>query len=241
MASQESLASRPSLSFAPKLGESIPEDMKQKIWAGRFVNLRDLYDLDRPEVPLQHSTLSIQQVPGQNPTLVYNTAKRRPLNIQSWNSAWRIFMSVYLQRFPEQVHALLAYEQDVNSLANQGLDWAFYDEQFRRGRESSQYAWDTMRPDLDRKILYSMSRNSFRPSNAANGNQTFLVPSESGVAQVPKGFCIRYHTRGKHCQYEGNCIYKHECYQCSMQHPIFECKSVKPKGTGSEIVTANSS
>ncbi len=201
VSSFESLVSRPSVSFAPKLGEAISDDMKNKIWSGRFVNLQDLYDMEKPEVP-QPSTLAIKEEPGQNPTLINMTAKRRPLSIQAWNSAWSVFMFVYIQKFPDEIQALLAYEQDVNSLANQGLDWVFSDKQFRTGKSSRMYAWDTLRPDLDRKLLYSMGRNSFRHSSSSSGgSQPFLVSEESRRAtKVPKGFCIRYHTRGKHCQ-----------------------------------------
>ncbi len=138
LSSLESLVSRPSVSLTPKLGEAISDDIKNKIWSGRYVNLRDLYDMDKPEVP-QPSTLAIKQEPGQNPTLVYMAAKRRPLSIQAWTSAWHVFISVYIQKFPDEIQALLVYEQDVNSLANQGLDWVFYDEQFRRGKESRMY------------------------------------------------------------------------------------------------------
>ncbi len=71
----------------------------------------------------------------------------KPLSHPEYSYGWRMYKAVYLQAHPAEVNAMLRFENDVCN-----LDWLRYDEEFRRGKESHVYPWNTMHPDLDRML-----------------------------------------------------------------------------------------
>ena len=218
--------------YAPRLGDTLPLSLKLKIWSHKYVDFRDLISLEMP----QTQTLMFNQN-----SIVLQAFKRKPLSFKDWECAWRLYFATYVSRYGNDTQAMIAYSSSLN--------WAFYDEQFRRGRESKRYPWDTVRPDLDRKVaimgrayaepavlnkaqLNNQRNHSFREGSAQgnHSNQPFREQgefSQSYQAQfqlrVPKGFCVAYHTKGKQCRFGDNCVYQHKCFTCFKLHPSFMC------------------
>lgn len=217
-----------SLVYAPKLGDTLPLSIKLKIWGHKFVDFRDLLNVEKPHT----QTLLLQ-----DNSIVLQTPKRKPLSIQEWNMAWRLYFSTYVSRYPDETQSLLSYANDLNNMEAAGLNWSYYDDQFRRGRESVQYPWDTVRPNLDRKVAFlgpasapvhvpKVKRDfQYRTSSDLSYDMTSQRPPMSSSLQtrIPKGFCIAFNTQGKYCKFDQNCIYKHQCVKCFKPHPVYSC------------------
>ncbi len=248
-----------SLVYAPKLGDTLPQTIRNKIQDHKYVDFRDILNFDKP----QNQTLVVQ-----DNTLVLQNQRRRPLSFMEWNSAWRLFFSIYVAAHSDETQTLLSYVNDIHAMEAAGLNWTLYDELFRRGRENVQYPWDTIRPDLDRKISFightavndrrrvgatgfanvngpnvsnknvnvgmmGHASHSFRSepssfqSQSQLHDQPFRPESNSFQSQfqvsVPKGFCIAFHSTSKICKYGENCVYKHLCFRCFRDHPIYLC------------------
>ena len=76
-------------------------------------------------------------------------------------------MSVYLQKFPNQLEKMLTYHQLIQWMMSKQANWQYYDYHFRVDREYIQFDWETVRPDLDRE-RYS---HSFCAQQNANKSQ----------------------------------------------------------------------
>ncbi len=189
-------------------------------------------------------------------SLVYMPTKKKTLSHSEYSYGWRMYKSVYLESHPNEVHGMLAFENDICNFARQGLDWIRYDEAFSKGKEMHSYPWKAMYPDLDR-ILYANVRSTdmnlfrhsqsnfrgsrFRPFQISfhdNGRDQMLpIPGygepngargERGT-YIPKGYCYQFHTRVERCLFgQGECKYDHRCFRCFEQHAIYNCTKKSP-------------
>jgi len=110
----------------------IPSKIKEKIWSGEFLDLGILLkshrDLAMDYMPLD-GDLSIK---GGMLTVV--NKKSTPLsNIHVWTSAFLIYASVILEKWPNKGLEILKYMQTIRTAAARGCNegWIRYDEQFR--------------------------------------------------------------------------------------------------------------
>ncbi len=87
--------------------------------------MRELVQVNRP-VALEAARMSVQTVPS----LVHLPVKKKPLTFSDYQLGWRLYKAVYLEKFRQDVQAMLTYENDIFSFANNGLDWLTYDETF---------------------------------------------------------------------------------------------------------------
>ena len=55
---------------------------------------------------------------------------QRIINIESWMSAFHIFVAVYTQKYPTEVPALMKYSDLIQDLASRGHNGKYYDENF---------------------------------------------------------------------------------------------------------------
>ncbi len=135
--------------YMPRLAQTVPFTLKQTIWADKFIDMKDLIQLNS-HAAVESSRLTIQTSDDGTSVLVQVPVKRKPIAFNEYQAGWRLYKAVYLTKYPEEVQAMLVYENDISTFASQGLDWNRYDEDFRRGREANRYPWDTMRPELER-------------------------------------------------------------------------------------------
>ncbi len=83
--------------------------------------MRELFEINKPHKE-ETSRLAVQKDLDGVPTLAYLPARKRPLTYNEYSFGWRIYKAVYLESHPDEVHAMLQYENDVFNLASQGLD-----------------------------------------------------------------------------------------------------------------------
>ena len=128
-------------------------------------------------------------------------------------SAFQIFLSIYAERVPQDTPALMKYGSIVKELATLGANWKFYDENFRKLRESQGVPWNQVHSEL------WLRSHSFR----AKPN-TQQRKSKIDGPFIPKGYCWKFH-RSLHCP---GCSFKHQCFRCGQSHPIAKCSQPKP-------------
>lgn len=127
------------LSAGLPLDARIPASLKQKIWANDYVDLAILLTpADR-----DHFNISMSTGSG-DPALCLIPKKQAKINsIEMWNTAFNIYMSVFLQKFPEEAMPLLKHTETVHILAQKGGDFVAYDENVRYSRQLNPHPWDT--------------------------------------------------------------------------------------------------
>ncbi len=126
------------------LTDWVPLSIKQKIITGRYIDMGDLVDLNRPPRD-EICRLAIQKGMDGAPSLVHLPSRRKVFtHIASTAMGGRMYKAVYLEAHPSDVntYTMLTFENEVCNLARQGLDWLQYDEEFRRGKEIMGYPWN---------------------------------------------------------------------------------------------------
>ncbi|CAB4027902.1 Cortactin-binding 2, partial [Paramuricea clavata] len=113
------------------------------------------------------------------------------LNIEAWLQAFHIFVGVYTQRYPVEAPALMKYGQTIQDLAARGLNWRFYDENFRFLRQTQRtlVPWGSIHGELWLRSQYSMTRKSSGPQVGQNN----FAPKPRSPTAVPWGYCFKFH------------------------------------------------
>ena len=167
--------------------------------------------------------LSITNGRGNQPSLCLEPSSKtkRIATIESWMSAFRIFVAVYAQTYPGEAPALMKYGDLIQDLASRGHDWRFYDENFRfmRQREPGAYPWGTIQWEL-----WLRSQVNVKVSQP---NLSSPLPKGVRNPAIPKGYCYRFQ-RGRECS---GCDYKHVCFKCERNHGGLQCNFRPPTGT----------
>ena len=218
----------------------VTDKIRQKIWANEFVDLGIL--LVRP-VNQNRFQLSVGQVAesSQSTTLLLEPAEKpkRIANIDQWLSAFQVYVGVYTAKYPQDSPALMKYISIIRDLAERGMNWRFYDENFRFMRQThvSSFPWGSIHSEL-------WLRSQSTPQIAPQRNPGRFSPANSRIDSIPFGHCFKFH-RGLYC---AGCRFKHVCYKCNGKHPIGKCSfrdsqnrqsNLSPKSTSSN--TTNSS
>jgi hypothetical protein len=123
--------------------------------------------------------------------------------------------------------------ETVRSLAAEGGDWYFYDQNFRNARSHDlpSYPWSAISWELymaakhrGRPQLGSTSSDSFKHTGATK--QPFRKGGYHPTSS-PQGTCFRFH-KGMGC-HTPNCKYSHVCYKCNGgSHPASGCTKRSP-------------
>ena len=152
-------------SFGMMVGENLPTKQKEKVLAGKFVEMSSLLPQNYTKDP---DTVYRITKDGIKP------AKQRAskyLTLEEWNEAFGIFKAIMVEK-PDTaaeivllVKQLETYQRDINTLARQGKKWQLYDRMFRNdlAESKSKVSYGTIRHDLmlNIKNAYSKER-SFR-------------------------------------------------------------------------------
>ena len=94
------------------LGAHIPKRIKEKIWANEYINLSALLpknvDNDLWSVIFAPNTVTLQNQQNVPKT-------KYILSFYEWNEAFRIFMVIYIQKFPEDAPHMLKYMSTIKN------------------------------------------------------------------------------------------------------------------------------
>ncbi|KAL3862262.1 hypothetical protein ACJMK2_008244 [Sinanodonta woodiana] len=191
---------------------SVPEKIKQHIWAGAYIDFNTLLstytdNTYRLQVDRTTNTSDLNLVP---------VARKLPLSINQWITAWNRFTTIICMKSHTLSTSLSHHMEVVMKLSERRAHWRYYDEQFRHLIEMGEAKWGATHLELYlRSVLDSMGDRV--PANSAR-----IPPSVSRV-NPPKGACFNHH-KDLHCSAGIGCKYQHNCFNCLEPHPFIKCK-----------------
>ena len=114
------------------LGHSLPAKLKQDIWDGKY---RDMASLLYADTHTSYGVWFANDTSDEGGGGELEFTKQR----KKITKAFATFISVYIQRPGTEgdVTDLLAYMHEVQSIAEDGFDWASYDKLYRRDHAST--------------------------------------------------------------------------------------------------------
>lgn len=200
----------------------ISEKTKQKIWRDEYVD----FDLLVGGDDKCQTKFSISVDPDSDQPAISMSQQAKSHHIvlfRDWAKAFRNYVAIYAQQHPLSTSALMSYAQTMEELCNAGGDWKYYDEHFRRARESQRTPWDvvnvalmTKATLLRRQVHGSLGRGEQSAKKEDKG------ATSSPPTPFPKGTCWKYH-EGRRC--DGRCGFDHRCPYCKDRHPASSCKA----------------
>lgn len=217
----------PPMSAPLPLGYGVSQANKIKIWTNQFV---DFYELLYPSKANTLSALGFKQ--SDDGTSLYLKAdKSKGLHtISEWNSAFSIFMAVYLQKYPLDAQKLLKHAENVRQIAREGGNWSYYDQEFRRARQTYCISWDVFNAELAHAAHHSQKKQQ-QQQGAANFRQKVSpFGSTAKKPNLPTGYCWKY-LLGKTCT---GCARTHKCSNCQGSHALIRCPSRTQQGGSSD-------
>lgn len=155
--------------------------------------------------------------------------------IHTWTSAFIIFQSIMLEKWPNKGQELLKYMQSVRLAASRGQTggWIQYDEQYRiRKSRCPNSSWGVIDMELWLLCVTTQSNvnqptnNRFSTTEQSQRTQTLGNFPNYGFTgyksnrRIP--FCRAFNT-GK-CTFGKNCKYVHSCAKCEGNHPGSACR-----------------
>ena len=199
--------------------------LKGKIWDEEFIDFGSLLSNSGND-KYQLSFLSSNGGLPASFCLEPAAKPKKILNIEAWLQAFHIFVGVYTQRYPVEAPALMKYGQTIQDLAARGLNWRFYDENFRFLRQTQRtlVPWGSIHGELWLRSQYSMTRKSSGPQVGQN----HFAPKPRSPTAVPWGYCFK-------CQ--GN----HRVSQCGNNFRGFNGKSPANTDRSAKSSTTNAS
>lgn len=201
------------------LGASIPLRIKNKIWNDQFIDLKCLL----PNFKEENVSIQIE-----NNAIQFNSqsSKQSIMSLHQWTSAFLIFMAIYTEKLPQEHANLLKYCFTVREIGSSNGDgaWRYYDENFRKLRQSNKVPWQL--PITEYMVKACTLTHSFRSSQ-----------NSSSRTKATQRVCFNYNN-GTKCKYSP-CYFKHICQQCSEQHPRIKCSRPDKGKTGSRPAGGN--
>ena len=203
----------PFISSSLSLDARVSEKIRAKIWNQEYVDFGSL--IVNP-IGQSRSQLKVTNAEsGQLPSLCLEPAEkpRKTTSIESWLSAFHVFVGVYTMKYPTESPALMKYGSLIRDLAAKGHNWRFYDENFRFIRQShiSSLPWGTIHSGLWLR-LHSGTSTSKSPGSGVNPG-----PRTKVDRPIPYGFCFKFH-QGLVC---AGCHFKYT--KCNGDHVATTC------------------
>lgn len=236
---------RPLVTAGMPLGHSLPQKIKNDIWEDKFVDMAALL------YPDTHTTYGVQltgDVSSEEALsgLKVTQHKKRVRSIAEWSKAFSTFIAVYIQKPGHEGDAtdLLTYMAEVQSIAEDGLDWAMYDDMYRRDRcaTTNPQSWACINQHIHNAVMRKRANYVAFPSGPAHSrpmhrpfltqHSTYRHTTDQKPFQrqqnisTPPGYCYDFHTPEKFCS-RPRCTFKHKCFQCNTgkTHPAFMCRT----------------
>ncbi|XP_064632926.1 uncharacterized protein LOC135491161 [Lineus longissimus] len=202
-------------SVALALDAHVKIEHKEKIWAN--VDIAKL--LNPASQKKQSFKVNGTGTDGDETlTFSFGVPKVKITSFSQWQSAFAIFQSIYLDKFPAVSKQLLSYEASVKDLMVRGGDWMFYDEGFHRNMGVNPRQWDEPLWELWVRAIHQ------KRNNPAQINQQPFRQGKKGLLgastrKFPAGTCWRYNG-GRPCP---GCNFPHKCSDCGGTHLATRC------------------
>ncbi|CAC5408242.1 unnamed protein product [Mytilus coruscus] len=228
----------------------IPLKIKEKIWRCEFIHLgvllKSATDLG------SDSTLDGDFVLKGGALTVVNKKPDSLSNIETWTSAFMIYMTILLEKWPSKAQEYLKYMQSIRLASSRGTNncWAVYDEQCRLNKErypsniflgchcSGIMGLCVVTGNVNQSSSVVMS-NNFPPSLNYQSRQVSDINPSRIQARSPynqsnfrgysgAGFqspqkCRRFNQN--RCMFGKKCKFHHKCSKCNGAHTFSRCRN----------------
>jgi hypothetical protein len=204
------------VTWSTPVSSMVPMKLKQKIWEDQYIDLAALLPSNLVPGP-EDEDYTLKLGKDTNISVVPKKSKQFITNIFSWTTGFIRYISIYSEKFPKEIPALLKHAETVRDMASSGnSSWQTYDKQIRMDRQARGTPWGKLNVEflIQAQKPKPESHQSFRPSKAGNkfaGKNTFA-----------KGVCWSYNRDGV-CRYD-NCKFQHICAECRKNHPKTKCR-----------------
>ena len=188
-----------------QLGFHVPQNIKEKIWAGLYIDLSILlHDHARAILSREEkgSELTFVMEGGKMVIKQGGSRGKKIDSFDKWCSAFHTYMAIYLAKQPARAIEMLKYIETIRLAASQfpGVGWRHYDEQFRLQLESNpSSSWGEVNMELWVTVAAAAS---VQPSSVAQFQSS----------QATRGTCFAFNsTKGCHLRF---CKFSHKCGKC---------------------------
>lgn len=227
------------------ISTNVPLKLKEKIWNGEFVDislmLKSNHSLN------QESNLDGDLVVKGG---VLSVVTKRPNSIRSiqvWTSAFMVYASVMLEKWPNKGSEFLKYMHIIRLAASRGCNqgWISYDEQFRLKKSRAPVtSWGLI--DNELWMLYvttpnngtgqgqfwsthrsteNLGQNSGDVSTFSHNNAYKNMSKVENTSSIQKFAFCRYFNRALTCTFGRFCKFTHKCQKCRGNHPAVKCNA----------------
>ena len=184
------------------LNLTVTQEVKEKIWSDKCIDLSVLLIKSYQEDDEKDKRLAGFQDEDGVISLKSVKAKKSKLNIDQWSTAFNTFISVYIQKRPEDIQGLLSYVELVRGAARDHpttFGWRRYDGEFRSKKEA-----DPTRPwgMVDNQLWLTV----FCKPIASQGK------NDDSEGKVKDNIC-KYFQYKSGCTHSG-CKFTHKCVAC---------------------------
>lgn len=201
------------------LGYYLDDSTKEKIAAGKYVDLKRLLPQDVTSFLAEEDEKPLQMVNKGGYT--YMTPARDGVSeitsYRRWESAFKVYTGIYVQANPSRAPEILQYSYSIESAA-QTYTWR------------NVYAYDKLlRHKMEKKPTRSWAKVHqrgwfmFMRDHLAANHKTGENSGGGSTGNKKKKLCWKFNKFGK-CDYGKNCSFDHRCKHCgSPNHPGCKC------------------
>ncbi|CAG2193979.1 unnamed protein product [Mytilus edulis] len=178
------------------VGAHIPVKIKEKIWAGEYIDLNILLKSAK-DLATDSQLNGDLSVKGGGLLTITPQRQSTITNLHVWTSAFIIFMDIVLEKWPNKGQEFLKYMFNVRLASSRGYGsgWAIYDEQYRlRKARCPQSSWAEL--DMELWVMYVSTPPRFAHSdtNSFGGHKgsQYVQNTKPEQVQRPTAACKGY-------------------------------------------------
>ena len=196
----------------------VPDEVKQRIWAGEFVEMAELLDGKDRERLGQGKRSGGEKGKTTVPEIL-------PFDL--WSKAWNRYQAILVG----QAKALnggdasklgedLAHHMEMVAAINgKHANWGFYEREFRLLVARGEANWGRSHLEL---LLHTFLFEN-RSGDNDMGGRRLATGSRAGTSgTLPTGACFQFQRTGT-CPVGPACKFQHSCVNCQKGHPVAKC------------------
>jgi len=222
---------------ATPLDATIADKIRDKIIRGKYIDFSDLLK-NQAEPSFMVTQIGEDGGSESHALMVHGEKKSDRLTYSAWHKAFLIYATVWVRAYPHDAIHILKYGDTIRELAANKARWYYYDNQFRRAREHSQWPWQSLQMEIWSKAMTLRDDEEYRRNptpryrtNNSAAQVPFRAPARNhstprvGQDQIPPGYCFAFHS-GELCKSKGDCEFRHQCPKCHTgTHRAVNCRT----------------
>ena len=215
---------------------NIPLKLKEKIWNGEFVELNLMLKSNQT---LLNKLSTVGNLAVKEGILSVVRKKSSPIkNRHVWTSAFMVYVSVMLEKWPIKGLEFLKYMHTVRTVASRGCPggWVLHNEQYRlRKARFPASSWGVVDGELW-MFCVTTPNNGIQVNNPVNSspllvrnNLSYSSNSQNHgninmTSTQKQRIACKLYNRGLVCTFGKNCKFLHKCQKCNGNHPASMCE-----------------